>query len=117
MKKLFLEAALLAVAISLGACATAPTDTALLDHTRSEYLAAQSNPKVATYASHEMKEAKEAYAQANAASDHGDSAEKVDRLASAAMQKIMYAQKIAKQKSTEEDFATTPQHAGNTRMQ
>ena len=59
----------------VSACSSMPTNTALLEQTRSEYIAAQSNPKVAAYAAHEMKQASEAYAQANAASDHGDSAD------------------------------------------
>lgn len=102
-------AALLASLVLLTSCSSVPTNTALLDQTRSEYIAAQSNPKVATYASLEMKEASKLYAEVNAASDQGASPEKVDRLASIALQKIMTAQKIAQQKSTEADFATAPQ--------
>lgn len=88
-------------------CSTAPTNTALLEQARSEYLAAQSNPKVATYAPQEMKQAADIYRQANAASDHGDSADKVDKLAALAKQKLITAQEIAKQKASDADFAVT----------
>ncbi|HEY8101115.1 MAG TPA: DUF4398 domain-containing protein [Burkholderiaceae bacterium] len=117
MKKHYLTTALPAIAALLSACSSVPTNTVLLDQTRSEYIAAQSNPKVATYAPIEMKEASKVYAQANAASDHGDSPEKVDKLAYLAKQKIMLAQEIAKQKSTDADFATTSKDRNNMHTQ
>ncbi|MGZ3236458.1 MAG: DUF4398 domain-containing protein [Burkholderiaceae bacterium] len=107
MKKHYCTATLPVIATLLVACSSVPTDTALLEQTRSEYISAQSNPKVATYAPLEMKQASEVYAQANAAADHGESPEKVDQLAYLAKQKLMLAQEIAKQKATEADFATT----------
>ncbi len=99
------------------ACSSVPTNTALLEQARSEYLAAQSNPKVATYAPLEMKQASEIYAQANAASDHGDSSDKVDKLAALAKQKLVAAQEIAKQKSAEADFAATGNNRPPMRLQ
>jgi hypothetical protein len=89
----------------------------LLDQTRSEYIAAQSNPKVAAYASLEMKQASEAYADANAASNHRASPKKVDKLAEIAKQKIILTQEIAKQKSTKADFSSVPNQNNQVRLQ
>jgi hypothetical protein len=99
------------------ACSNMPTNTALLEQTRSEYIAAQSNPKVATFAEAEMKQASEAYAQANAASDHGDSADKVDKLAMIAREKIRLAQESATRRADAADFSASPGRLDRKRMQ
>lgn len=55
---------LLATAVlALGACASNPKTTSLLEQVRSDYAQAQSNPKVATYAALEMQSATEALAK------------------------------------------------------
>jgi outer membrane protein OmpA-like peptidoglycan-associated protein len=105
MKKIYVTPALLAIAALVGACSSMPKTTSLLDQTRGDYLAAQSNPNVASYAPLEMKQAGEALEQANAAASHADSAEKIDKLAYLAKQKIALTQEVAKQKSAEANVA------------
>ena len=107
MNKIFLTPIILAIATLFGACSTAPTTTSLLEQTRSDYRAAQSNPGVASYAPLEMKQAGEALEQANAAANHKDSAEKVDKLAYLAKQKIALTQEVAKQKTAEAQIASS----------
>jgi outer membrane protein OmpA-like peptidoglycan-associated protein len=113
MNKIYLTPVILAIATLIGACSTTPTATTLLDQTRTEYRAAQSNPAVASYASLEMKQAGEALEQANAAANHNDSVEKVDKLAYLARQKIALTQEVAKQKTAEAEVAS----AGKVRNQ
>ena len=48
---------LLAMAALVAACSSAPTTTSLLDQTRGDYMAAQSNPMVSTYAAREWRDA------------------------------------------------------------
>jgi outer membrane protein OmpA-like peptidoglycan-associated protein len=116
MKKINFTPVALAIAILLGACNTMPKSTSLLDQTRSDYMAAQSNPNVANYAPLEMKQAGEAMEQANtAASDH-DSAEKIDKLAYLAKQKIALTQEVAKQKSAEASVAIAGKERDQMRL-
>lgn len=103
MKNSHFTPALLVIAALLGACASTPTSTGLLEQTRVDFQVAQSNPKVATYAPMEMKSAGEAMQRANAAATDNESVEKVDRLAYLAKQKIALTQEVAKQKSAESD--------------
>jgi len=113
MKNFYFTPTLLAIAALVGACSSGPATTSLLDQTRSDYRMAQSNPNVASYASLEMKQASDALAQANAAASHNDSAEKIDKLAYLAKQKIALTQEVAKQKSAEAEVAS----AGKERNQ
>ncbi len=113
MNKNYFTPALLTIAALVGACSSMPKTTSLLDQTRGDYVAAQNNPKVANYAALEMKQAGEALEQANAASNHADSAEKIDKLAYIAKQKIALTQEVAKQKSAEAEVAS----AGHERDQ
>lgn len=105
MKKIITKPALLAIAVLVAACSSMPTSTNLLDQTRADYVAAQSNPKVASYAPLEMQQAGVAMAQANAAAKDDDSAEKIDKLAYLAKQKIALTQEVAKQKAAEAEVA------------
>jgi outer membrane protein OmpA-like peptidoglycan-associated protein len=93
-----------------------PKSTSLLDQTRSDYLAAQGNPNVATYAPLEMKQAGEALAQANTAANDADSAEKIDKLAYLAKQKIALTQEMAKQKSAEANVASAGKERDQIRL-
>lgn len=113
MKNFYFTPTLLAIAALVGACSSGPATTSLLDQTRSDYRMAQSNPNVASYAPLEMKQASDALAQANAAASHNDSAEKIDKLAYLAKQKIALTQEVAKQKSAEAEVA----NAGKERNQ
>lgn len=116
MKKIPFTPALLAIAALIGACSSMPKSTSLLDQTRSDYLAAQSNPNVANYAPLEMKQAGEALEQANAAASHADSAAKIDKLAYLAKQKIALTQEVAKQKSAEADVASAGKERDQIRL-
>jgi len=107
--------ALLTLVVALGACSSVRT-TSLLDQTRVDYRAAQNNPSVTRYAPLEMKQAGEAMDQANAASDHSDSAEKIDKLAYLAKQKIALTQEAAKQKSAEAEIATSTKERDQMRL-
>jgi hypothetical protein len=106
LKRIYFPCALSAAAIFLSACSSVPTNTSLLDQTRSDYIAAQSNPKVAAFAPTEMKAASEAMKQANAASDQSETADKVDMLAAVAKQKIAEAQAAAKERLAQSDAAS-----------
>ena len=106
MKNTHFTPALLVIAALLGACASTPTSTGLLEQTRVDFQVAQSNPKVATYAPMEMKTASDAMQRANAAATDNDSVEEVDRLAYLAKQKIALTQEVAKQKSAEADVTS-----------
>ncbi len=116
MKKFQLTAMLLAIAALTGACSSMPTSTSLLTQTRSDYIAAQSNPDVARYAALEMKQAREALELADAAAIDKDSTEKVDKLAYLAKQKIAVTQEVAKQKSAEASVASAGKERDQIRL-
>ena len=116
MKKFHIKPVLLAIAILVGACSSTPRTTGLLDQTRSDYVTAQSNPNVAKYAPLELKQAGDALAQANAAAKDKDSAEKIDKLAYVAKQKIALAQEAAIQKSAEANVANAGKERDQLRL-
>lgn len=116
MKKIYSTPALLTIVALLGACSSMPKTTSLLNQTRGDYVAAQNNPKVASYAPLEMKQAGEALAQANAAAKDADSAEKIDKLAYLAKQKIALTQEVAKQKSAEAEVASAGKERDQMRL-
>lgn len=116
MKKIYFTPVLLTIAALVGACSSMPKTTSLLDQTRSDYVAAQNNPRIASYAPLEMKQAGEAMEQANAAASHADSAEKIDKLAYLAKQKIALTQEVAKQKSAEADIASSGKERDQVRL-
>jgi outer membrane protein OmpA-like peptidoglycan-associated protein len=116
MKKSHFTPALLALSVLLSACSSMPTSTSLLDQTRSDYLAAQNNPYVGTYARLEMKQADDAMQQANALASDNGSAEKVDKLAYLAKQKIALTQEVAKQKAAEADIASAGKERDQIRL-
>lgn len=116
MKKIITLPALLAIAVLVAACSSMPTTTSLLDQTRADYVTAQSNPKVASYAPLEMQQAGVAMAQANAAAKDDDSAEKIDKLAYLARQKIALTQEVAKQKAAEAEVASAGKERDQLRL-
>ena len=116
MKKYYATPILLAIAALVGACSSGPATTSLLDQTRSDYRMAQSNPNVASYAALEMKQAGDALAQANAAASGNDSAEKIDKLAYLAKQKIALTQEVAKQKSAEAEVVSAGKQRDQIRL-
>jgi len=117
MKKSNFTPTLLVIATLVGACSSMPNTTSLLDQTRSDYVAAQNNPNVAIYAPHEMRQAGEALGQANEAASHNDSAEKIDKLAYLAKQKIALTQEIAKQKVAEAEVANAGKERNHLRLE
>lgn len=116
MTNIYLTAAALAVAVLVGACSSVPSSTGLLEQTRSDFRTAQSDPKVASYAPLELKQAGEALAQANAAANDNDSTEEIDKLAYVAKQKIALTQEIAKRKTAEAEVANAGQERDQMRL-
>ena len=116
MKKAQFTPTLLFIAALLGACSSTPTNTGLLAQTRSDYQAVQSNPKVASYAALEMKQASDAMAQANLAASNNDSAENIDKLAYLAKQKIALTQEVTKQKSAEAEVTNAAKERDQVRL-
>ena len=112
MKKIYFTSALLAVTALMTACGSIGTTT-LLDQTRIDYRLAQNNPKVATYAPLELKQAGDALAQADAEATKSRSAEKIDQLAYLAKQKIALTQEVANQRAAEAEV----RNAGKERDQ
>jgi outer membrane protein OmpA-like peptidoglycan-associated protein len=117
LKKLSVLPTVLAVSIMLSACSTTPMTTSMLDQTRGDFAAAQSNPSVATNAPVEFKAAAEALDRANAAADKKESIEAVDKLAYLAKQKIAVAQEVAKRKQAESDVANAGRQRDEIRLQ
>ena len=116
MKTFYLSPILLAIAVVVGACSSAPRTTTLLDQTRSDYRMAQSNTNVASYAPQEMKQASEAMEQADAAASRPDSEEKIDKLAYLAKQKIALTQEAAKQRAAEAAVAIAGKQRDQIRL-
>ena len=106
----------IAITLLLGACSTTPKTTALLDQTRSDFMMAQNNPAVGTYAPLEMKQASEALAVANEAALNKDSEQRIDSLAYLAKQKIATTQEVAKQKSAEAEVQNSNKQRDQLRL-
>lgn len=106
----------LAVVVLLGACSSVPRTTSLLDQASSDYQMAQNSPTVVSYAPLELKQAGEALALATNAANERDSAEKIDRLAYLAKQKVAVAQEAGKQKSAEAEVAKTSKERDQIRL-
>lgn len=113
----FLKSAMLAAAVMLAACSTIPTTTPALDQARGDFVAANNNPQVSTYAPLEFKQASEALEQANGAAARKESLDKIDRLAYIARQKIATAQEVAKQKAAEADVANAGKQRDQLRLE
>lgn len=117
MSNMLFKPALLALAISLAACSSAPTTTSLLDQTRGDYMAAQNNPTVAQYAPVEFRQATAALDRANEAAARKDDAVEVDKLAYLAKQRIAVAQEVAKQKGAEASVADSARQRDQIRLE
>lgn len=105
MKKLSIHFVLVGAALLMSACASNPKSNSLLDQVRVDYVQAQGNPKIATYAALEMQSATELLAKANAAAKERESLETVDKLAYLAKQQIALATEVANRKYAESDSA------------
>jgi outer membrane protein OmpA-like peptidoglycan-associated protein len=116
MNNMMLKSTILASAILLGACASTPTSTPMLDQARGDFVAANNNPSVSSYAPLEFKLASDALEQANAAAARRDSLEQIDKLAYIAKQKIATAREVAKQKAAEADIANAGKERDQVRL-
>jgi outer membrane protein OmpA-like peptidoglycan-associated protein len=117
MNAKFFKATILASAVMLAGCSTAPTTTSSLDMARSDFIAANNNPQVSTYAPLEFKLASDALDQANAAAAKRESLDTIDRLAYIAKQKIATAQQVASQKAAEADIANSGRQRDRLRLE
>lgn len=117
MKRNLITSAILAGAVLLSACSSVPLTTPVLDQARGDFIAANNNPQVATYAPLEFKQASDALDKANAAAAAKESLADVDQLAYIAKQKIATAQEIAKQKAAEADIANAGQQRNEVRLE
>jgi outer membrane protein OmpA-like peptidoglycan-associated protein len=113
MKVNFLKSVAFALALLLAACSTVPTTTATLDEARADFVAANNNPQVATYAALEFKQASDALDAANSAAAKRESLDTIDRLAYIAKQRIATAQEVAKAKAAQAEVV----NAGHERDQ
>lgn len=105
MKAHFLKSLAFAGALMLAACSTVPTTTPTLDAARADFVAANNNPQVATYAALEFKQASDALDAANRAAAQRESLDTIDRLAYIAKQRIATAQEVAKAKAAQAEVA------------
>ncbi|WP_296495074.1 OmpA family protein [Rhodoferax sp.] len=116
MNKTHLAPIVLAIAALMAGCSSTPKSTSQLEQARSEYLVAQANPNVATYAPLEMKQASDAMAQANEAANDRDSEDKINNLAYLAKQKIALTQEVTKRKVAEAEVASAGKERDQMRL-
>ena len=112
-----LKSVVLASAILLGACSSMPTTTPMLDQARGDFIAANNNPQVSSYAPLEFKQASDALEKANAAAARKESLDTIDKLAYIAKQKIATAQELAKQKAAEAQIANSGRERDQVRLE
>ena len=105
MKPFFRTPAALAIVALMSACASTPTTTSLLESTRNEYRQLELNPNSTSFAQVEMKQASDAMREANLSAERRESAEKVDKQAYLARQKIALTDEVIKKKVAESDVA------------
>ncbi len=117
MTSRFFKPAVFASAILLAACSTTPTTTPQLDQARADFVAANNNPQVSSYAPLEFKQASDALNAANAAAAKKDSLEDIDRLAYVAKQKIATAQEVARGKAAEANIADASRQRNEVRLE
>lgn len=98
-------AAAFAGSLLLAACSSVPTTTPTLDEARADFVAANNNPDVGTYAALEFKQASDALDAANRAAAKQESLDTIDRLAYVAKQRIATAQEVAKAKAAQAEVA------------
>ena len=116
MNKTQLAPIVLAIAALMAGCSSTPKSTSQLEQARSDYLVAQANPNVATYAPLEMKQASDAMAQANEAANDRDSEDKINNLAYLAKQKIALTQEVTKRKVAEAEVASAGKERDKMRL-
>jgi outer membrane protein OmpA-like peptidoglycan-associated protein len=107
-------AALVATA-TLSGCASMPQNS-VLDEARSDYQAAQANPKVVELAPYELKQAGDALSKATDAASKQEDAATVSHLAYLAKQRTAIAQETARQKLAEATVANAAEERGDIRL-
>ncbi|MBD8543976.1 MAG: OmpA family protein [Massilia sp.] len=107
---------ILAAAVLAAACASAPMTTPTLDQARADFVSANNNSQVSTYAPLEFKQASEALDQANQAAARRESLSDIDRLAYVAKQRIATAQEVAKGKAAEANIADATRQRDMVRL-
>jgi outer membrane protein OmpA-like peptidoglycan-associated protein len=112
-----MKAIVFAGALMLAACSTVPTTTPTLDEARADFVAANNNPQVATYAPLEFKQASEALDRANQAAAKRESLDTIDRLAYVAKQRIATAQEVAKSKAAEAEVANASRERDRVQLE
>jgi outer membrane protein OmpA-like peptidoglycan-associated protein len=117
MKMNFLKACVFAGTVALAACSSVPTTTPTLDEARADFVAANNNPQVATYAPMEFKQASEALDRANQAAAKRESLDTIDRLAYVAKQRIATAQEVAKTKAAEAEVANASRERDRVQLE
>jgi len=117
MKMNFLKALAFAGTLALAACGTVPTTTPTLDEARADFVAANNNPQVATYAQMEFKQAGEALDRANQAAAKRESLDAIDRLAYVAKQRIATAREVAKAKAAETEVANASRQRDRVQLE
>jgi len=117
MKAHFLKSLAFASSLMLAACSSMPTTTATLDEARADFVAANNNPQVSSYAPLEFKQAGEALDRANQAAAKRESLDTIDRLAYVAKQRIATAQEVAKAKAAEVEIANASRERDRVQLE
>jgi outer membrane protein OmpA-like peptidoglycan-associated protein len=86
----------------LAACSSMPPANSTLDQARSDYGAAQGNPRVAQFAAGELRQAGDSLLKADTAWRNGDDSSAVTHLAYVARQQVAIAELTASQRSDEQ---------------
>lgn len=117
MKAHFLKSLMFAGSLTLAACSSMPTTTPTLDEARADFVAANNNPQVASYAPMEFRQATEALDRANQAAAKRESLDTIDRLAYVAKQRIATAQEVAKAKTAEAEIANASRERDRVQLE
>jgi outer membrane protein OmpA-like peptidoglycan-associated protein len=117
MKPSFLKSALFASVVLLSACSTTPTTTSMLDQARADFVAANNNPAISSYAPLEFKQASDALDQANRAAAKREDLATIDRLAYLAKQRIATANEVARTKAAEAQVTNAGRERDQVRLE
>jgi outer membrane protein OmpA-like peptidoglycan-associated protein len=117
MKQRFLKTAVFASVVLLAACSTTPTTTSMLDQARADFVAANNNPAISSYAPLEFKQASDALDQANTAAARREDLATIDRLAYLAKQRIATAHEVARTKAAEAEVANAGRQRDQVRLE
>src|SRR5450830_309465 len=112
-----LRTAFFASAVALAACSSTPTTTATLDQARGDFIAANNDAQVSSFAPLEFKQASDALDAANVAAAKHESLDTIDRLAYIAKQKIATARQVASQKAAEADIVNAGRQRDQLQLQ